>query len=108
MSANIWKDKKTYTALLAEFLGTLLLVFIGCGSGTNWGDGSSVILIALAVGFVIASLVQTLGHVSGCHINPSVTVACIITRKINPILGGLYILVQCCGALVGSALLRVK
>lgn len=55
----MWKDKKTYAALLAEFLGTLLLVFIGCGSGTNWGDGSgSIIQISLAVGFTLASIVQ--------------------------------------------------
>ncbi|OXA63750.1 aquaporin AQPAe.a [Folsomia candida] len=107
MSSNMWKDKKTYAALLAEFLGTLLLVFIGCGSGTNWGDGSgSIIQISLAVGFTLASIVQTIGHVSGGHVNPSVTVAMMVTQKINPILGFLYILAQCGGALVGSTLLK--
>jgi len=107
MSSNIWRERKTYLALVAEFLGTLLLCFLAIGSGTNFGDGgASIVQVSLAVGFTLASLVQAIGHVSGCHVNPSVTIGFMVTRKINPILGLLYILVQCGGALVGTALLK--
>lgn len=131
MAESLLKDPKTFKALLAEFVGTMILVFIGCGSGTNWGDGVSVTQIALAVGFTLGTLVQvsnpyvllyqyfwknkitlmfqqTISHVSGSHVNPSVTVAFMITRRMNPILGILYIIVQCLGALAGTFLLKVK
>ncbi len=62
---NVWK------ALLAEFLGTLILVFVGCGSCLNWdgndGDGPSIVQISLAFGITVATMAQAIGHISGCH-----------------------------------------
>lgn len=49
-----------------------------------------------------------IGHVSGCHINPSITVSMLVTGKIKPVKAGLYIIIQCVGAIVAIAVLKVK
>jgi len=93
---NLW------TALFAEFLGTMLLVIFTCGS-TAWGDN---VQIALGFGFSVASIVWAIGRVSGGHINPSVTIGFIVTRRIPVVRGLMYIAVQTGGAIVGGLLLK--
>ncbi|KRT81580.1 hypothetical protein AMK59_5170 [Oryctes borbonicus] len=93
---NLWK------ALLAEFIGTLLLNFFGCISCVVSTD----VMIALTFGFVIFVTVQSLGHVSGAHLNPAVTAGMLATGNITIIKGILYIIVQCIGAIAGSAVVR--
>ena len=73
------KDVKFWLALLAEFVGTLLLVLVGCGSCAS-GD---FVRISLAFGFSVATIVWVIAHVSGGHINPGVTVGFWVTRKIS-------------------------
>ena len=71
-------------------------------------DGAlDVVRIALAFGLTVATMAQSIGHVSGCHINPGVTAGLIVGRKIGIVKGLLYILAQCVGAIVGAGLLRV-
>jgi len=92
-------------SLIAEFIGTLLLVFVGCGSCL--GDAAAnTVRIALCFGITVATLAQTIGHVSGCHINPAVSLALIIGAKIGIVKGFLYIVFQCLGAMTGAAILR--
>lgn len=57
---------------------------------------------------ILFFVLQTLGHVSGCHLNPAVTLAMLVTGKIQLIKAGLYIVVQCVGAMMGAAVLKVR
>ncbi|CAH0559073.1 unnamed protein product [Brassicogethes aeneus] len=98
---NIWK------ALLAEFIGNVLLNLFGCGAVVNYkGDVAGTVLISLTFGLTIFVVVQSLGHVSGAHINPAVTCGMLATGNIKIIKGILYIIVQCLGALAGSGILK--
>ncbi len=91
--------------LLAEFVGTFALIFIGAGSimtaAQLTGGGYALIGIAAAHGFVIAVMVSALGHISGGHFNPAVSTALLITRKIKPVDWAAYVVVQLVGATVG-------
>jgi len=107
------KDKLgTFKEIAAEFIGTLLLVFVGCGSCVGGDDDSSLsqqaqyVRIALCFGLTVATLAQTLGHVSGCHVNPAVTSGLIIGQKVGLVKGLLFIVFQCLGAFVGALILH--
>ena len=66
--------------LLAEFIGTLVLVLFGCGSAVLGGfDHVGQLGIALAFGFVIVGLAYGIGPISGCHVNPAVSLVCRLT-----------------------------
>jgi hypothetical protein len=97
---------KTLKACTAEFIGTLFLVLVGCGSCL--GSEANFVRIALAFGVTVATMAQSIGHVSGCHINPAVTAGLFFGRKIGLIRGLFYIVVQCLGAVVGGGLLCVR
>ena len=98
------KSRKFYTALVAEFLGTLLLVLFACGSAE--GIGRSNLHISLAFALSVASIVWGIANVSGGHINPAVTMGFLITRRISLVRALLYMVVQTIGAIVGAALLK--
>ena len=94
-------------AVFAEFLATLLFVFFGLGSALNWPQAlPSVLQIALAFGLAIGTLVQALGHVSGAHINPAVTVACLVGCHVSFLRAAFYVAAQLLGAVAGAALLH--
>ncbi len=100
----IISDMRKYSA---EFLGTLALVFFGCGSAVIAGAYIGFLGIAMAFGMVLLVLVYAIGPISGCHVNPAVTVAMLIARKISGRDALAYIGMQCIGAIVGAALLFV-
>ncbi|XP_053561000.1 aquaporin-5-like [Bombina bombina] len=93
-------------AIFAEFLGTLLFVFFGLGSALSWPSSlPSVLQIALSFGLAIGTMVQTLGHISGAHLNPAVTVAFLVGSQISLCKAVFYILAQMLGAVAGAGLL---
>ncbi|NXK75548.1 AQP2 protein, partial [Amazona guildingii] len=95
-------------AVLAEFLATLVFILFGLGSALNWPSASSpsILQIALAFGLAIGTLVQALGHISGAHINPAVTVACLIGSQVSFLRAVFYVVAQLLGAVVGAAILH--
>ncbi|KAM4702338.1 aquaporin-5-like [Discoglossus pictus] len=93
-------------AVFAEFLATLLFVFLGLGSALNWSSSlPSILQISLAFGLAIGTFVQTFGHVSGAHINPAVTVAFLIGSHISLLRSVFYIIAQLVGAIAGAGIL---
>lgn len=109
--AKVLGNLSLWRAIIAEAIGSFFLVLIGTGSGIqNWDQKTdfqpSVVHIALASGLVVASMVQAIYHVSGCHINPAVTCGMMATSKIHPMRGCFYVAAQCCGAICASATLQ--
>ncbi|XP_023708717.1 aquaporin AQPAn.G [Cryptotermes secundus] len=101
ITRGIWK------ALLAEFLGNLLLNFYGCASCVGAEDnGKSPVLVSLTFGLVIMAIVQSVGHVSGAHVNPAVTCGMLVTGNISILKALLYVAVQCLGAVAGTGVLK--
>ncbi|XP_049847552.1 aquaporin AQPcic-like [Schistocerca gregaria] len=96
--------------LVAELIGTFLLVLVGCGSTTTaWFEGyqPTTVQIALSFGLIVACLVQMLGHVSGAHVNPAVTMGFVVGGFLGPLKALLYVTAQCVGATAGSSVLQV-
>ena len=94
------KELKKY---IAEFIGTAILVLFGCGTAVV--TGAEVVPTALAFGLAIVALAYAIGNVSGCHVNPAVSLAMYITKKLKgkDLCG--YVVAQFLGALCGSLLL---
>ena len=99
---------------IAEFIGTFTLVFFGCGTavvcgGFTGGIGTGylgVVGIALAFGLAIVAAAYAIGSVSGCHVNPAVSLAMLITKKLSGADFVGYIIAQVLGAFAGSGLLK--
>jgi len=96
---------------IAELIGTCVLVFMGCGTamlvGCDAASGSGYLLTALAFGLSIVAEAYCIGNISGCHVNPAVSLAVLMNggMKVNEFVG--YVISQIIGAFVGSALLAV-
>ncbi len=95
---------------IAEFIGTLVLVLFACGTAAAVGCSTldpnvAYLLTALAFGLVIVAMAYSIGNVSGCHINPAVSIAMLVSGKmsIKDFVG--YVVAQCAGAVAGAALL---
>jgi len=102
------KDKRIIFKLLAEMIGTMVLVLFSCGSAApdvGMNGQANIVRYSLTFGFTVATMAQAIGHVSGCHINPAVTLGLFVGRKIGLIASVLYIIFQCIGATIGAALL---
>ena len=94
---------------IAEFIGTLALVTLGCGTamlvGCDAASGCGYLLTAFAFGLTIVGMAYCVGNISGCHINPAVSLGVLMTggMTVKDFIG--YIIAQCLGALAGSGLL---
>lgn len=95
---------------LAEGLGTFALVFIGCGAviaNAQYGGSVGLVGIALAFGLVVMAMIYAIGHLSGAHINPAVTIAFVATRHV-PVREALgYVAAQLLGGVTAGLLLLV-
>ncbi|GAA2712717.1 MULTISPECIES: aquaporin [Streptomyces] len=98
-------DPVTTRTISAEFLGTALLVFFAVGSVVLAADYIGVLGIALAFGFTLLALAYALGPVSGCHLNPSVTLGMLLQRRISLHTAIEYWIAQLVGGIVGAAVL---
>ena len=90
---------------VAEFIGTLTLVLFGCGAAVLGGENVGQLGIALAFGFAIVAMAYGIGSISGCHVNPAVSLAVFIAGRMNARDLVLYWIAQFLGALVGAGIL---
>lgn len=94
---------------VAEFIGTFVLVFFACGTacvvGCSHNFGTGYLLTALSFGLVIVAMAYSIGNISGCHINPAVSIAMLISRKMSILDFIGYIIAQFAGATAGAAAL---
>ena len=91
---------------VAEMIGTMVLVLMGCGSAVIAGSEVGFLGIAFAFGLSVVAMAYAIGSISGCHINPAITLGVFLTGRMNGKDAGMYMLFQLIGALVGSAILH--
>ena len=95
---------------LAEMIGTMVLVLLGCGSAIfNGGCGTTaqVLTVASAFGLSVVAMAYAIGGVSGCHINPAITLGVLASGKMSAKDAAMYVLFQIIGAFIASGLLWV-
>lgn len=97
---------------LAEMVGTMVLVLMGCGTAVSLGCTSNdpalaatVVGTALAFGLAVVAMAYTIAGISGCHINPAITLGCLLSGRIGGKDAAMYMLFQTIGAIVGAAIL---
>ena len=97
---------------LAEMVGTMVLVLMGCGVAVSLGcdpvnNIPAVVGTAFAFGLAVVAMAYTIGGISGCHINPAITLGCVLTGRMEAKEGCMYMVFQIIGAFIGSALLAL-
>ena len=90
---------------ICELIGTMVLVLFGCGSAAIAGTVLGTVGIALAFGLSIVAMAYVIGDISGCHINPAVSIGMWIDGRMETKDLILYIIFQCIGAIIGIGLL---
>ena len=90
---------------IAEFIGTFTLVLIGCGTAVVAGEKVGYLGIAFAFGFALVAMAYGIGPISGCHINPAVSIGVFTAGRMSAAELVGYIISQCAGAIAASAVL---
>lgn len=91
---------------VAECIGTFVLVFFACGTAAVVGcEGAGYLITALAFGLVIVAMAYSIGNISGCHINPAVSIAMLVSGKLSFLDFIGYVAGQCIGAIAGAGAL---
>ena len=90
---------------IAEFIGTFTLVLFGCGAAVIAGDAVGVLGISFAFGLALIAMAYGIGAISGCHINPAVSLGALIAGRLSPIDFLKYIVAQSLGAIAGAFVL---
>src|SRR5208283_4190488 len=96
----------------AELIGTMVLVLIGCGSAVMvslsasfLGYNIGYVGVALAFGISVLAMVYTIGGISGCHINPAISISMLVAGKLSVKDTVFYVIFQCIGAIIGAGIL---
>ena len=101
----------TTSKFVAELFGTMVLVLMGCGSaviaGADGTTGVGLIGIAFAFGLSVVAMAYAIGHISGCHINPAISIAMVAAGRMKMKEAGIYVVAQIIGAIIGSGILYV-
>ncbi|XP_046362414.1 aquaporin-4-like isoform X1 [Haliotis rufescens] len=97
------KTLSFWRAVSAEFLATMMFVFLGSASAIFDSDK---VKISLAFGLAIMAMIQMFGHVSGGHINPAVSIAMAVSMNISVLRAFLYVVAQTIGAIIGAFILK--
>lgn len=96
---------------LAEFIGTFVLVLFACGTAVMTGcsveNRAAYLMTALAFGLVIVAMAYSIGNVSGCHINPAVSIAMLVSGKLGIVDFIGYVVAQFAGAIAGAGVLKL-
>jgi len=102
-------ETNIFTKFTAEFLGTLILVLMGCGSaviaGANGMTGVGLLGISFAFGLAVVSMAYAVGHISGCHLNPAITIGMVVAGRMKGSEAAIYIIAQILGAIAGAGIL---
>ena len=102
-------ETKPVVKFSAEFFGTLVLVLMGCGSaviaGANGTNGVGLLGISFAFGLSVVAMAYAIGHISGCHINPAITIGMVIAGRMKANEAIIYIIAQILGAIAGAGIL---
>jgi aquaporin Z len=102
-------ETNTSSKFAAEFFGTLVLVLMGCGSaviaGANGTTGVGLLGIAFAFGLSVVAMAYAIGHISGCHINPAISIGMVVAGRMKASEAVIYIIAQILGALAGAGIL---
>jgi len=98
-----------YKKYFSEFIGTLVLVFMGCGSAVFLGcdTAGGHLAVALAFGLSIVAMAYVIGNVSGCHINPAVSLAMLLKKQLSAVEFTGYVISQIVGAIAGAGLIKL-
>lgn len=103
--------KDSFKKCVAEFIGTMVLTLFGCGTAVmlncDTKDVASVLITALAFGLSIVAMAYCIGNVSGCHINPAVSLGVFLNGGMSAKEFGLYVVSQIAGAFAGSGILAL-
>ena len=92
---------------MSELIGTMVLVLFGCGSAAIAGTVLGNLGIAMAFGLSIVAMAYVIGDISGCHINPAVSIGMWIDGRMDLKDLIMYIIFQCIGAIIGTAILAM-
>ncbi|UFH31244.1 aquaporin Z [Chryseobacterium sp. C-71] len=96
---------------VAEMLGTMVLVLMGCGSaviaGADGTTGVGLLGISFAFGLSVVAMAYAIGHISGCHINPAISIAMVAAGRMKMDEAIRYIIAQIIGAIIGAGILYV-
>ncbi len=96
---------------LAEMIGTMVLVLMGCGAavslGCNVSDAETVVGTSLAFGLAVVGMAYCIGGISGCHINPAITLGVWLSKRMSGKEAAMYMIFQVIGAFIGSTLLWI-
>ena len=92
--------------LVVEFIGTFILVFVAVGTAVFGFEAASTVGIALAFGLVLMAMAYAFGGISGCHVNPAVTIGMVAARRQSAVEGAQYLVAQFAGGIVAAGVLQ--